>query len=143
MGSQKYADLIAADPNHAATAAIIARSVEKCRRMLVNEQSGPAVPLARVAAGAVEHMQDYSAMNPGTLPVFIVSVDPHLRLAGDGSLTERAPINLFVNATQAARDAGRNRSGGAVFTMRFPALSGAVEPDRGPGHLKSLAASAK
>ena len=161
MGSQKYADLSTADPSR--SAAIIARNAEKCRRMPANEHSAPAVPLARVVASAVEYMRDYAAMNPETLPVFIVSVDSHLRLEDNGPLMERALINLFVNATQAAQDAGlglhivetavaacgdtisaaSQESGGAVFTMRFPVSSGAGEPDRGPGNLKSLAASAK
>jgi signal transduction histidine kinase len=127
------ADLISADTRHADTAAVIRRSVERCRSTLGIGRSGAIVPLARVIEDAVGYVRDSASINGGAPPIFIINVDPQLHYSVNGPLMERALVNLFVNAAQAAGNAGRIQTEICVEARRERDAVILSVRDNGPG----------
>jgi len=127
------ADIVSGDPEWAAVAAAILRSVDRGRRIVGRyaDQSRTGPELEVVVDRAVTFLQDFLTHLTGVKVKVQRKVPAGLRLQGDSSDWERVFMNLFLNAAQAMRE-----SGGGEIEVQSKLKDGAVEvrvSDNGPG----------
>ncbi len=124
------ADLLESDPEYAAVAAVLHRSVARGRRILEGfaESGVEPVELETVLAGAVEFARDFLRVG-GADVEFRIRVEPGLALSGSGIAWERAFFNLLINAGQAMGGRGAVE----VNAWRSGELVEITVADEGPG----------
>lgn len=127
------AELLSADPQWAAVAATIGRSVDRGRRMVgcyaTQSLAGP--ELEDVVDRASTFLKDFLTHMAGTKVKVVRKVQAGVRLQGSLADWERVFMNLFLNAAQAMRE-----DGGGEITVESRLGDGTVEvtvADTGPG----------
>lgn len=103
------ADLIASDPAWAAIAGIVLRSIDQGRRIVSGliENDGRASSLIVAVENASQFAEDFVTSAHGPKLEFVIDVGSDICVSMKSSLLERVFLNLFINAAQAARNAGR------------------------------------
>lgn len=129
------ADLVSTDPSWSSIAGILMRSVEQGRRIVASiaEKDHGSVPFDLIAGHAMQFATDVVTAMKGPTLEFTSEIPPglHPRLAA--AALERVLVNLFINASQAARAAGRPRCQIAVTAWDQDARIHVQIADDGPG----------
>ncbi len=131
------AELISCDESQVELVDIIRRSVEQGQRILTSVEASQPASLLELIVDAAQFVADYVAVHGGATPVVVSRGDQNVHAAKPQGL-ERAFVNLFLNAAQAAQ---RNRSSRVVLTVDARLESGNVVlriSDDGPGLPEAL-----
>ena len=129
------ADLVSTDPNWASIAGILTRSVEQGRRIVASiaEKDHGSVPFDLVAGHAMQFASDVVTAMKGPALEFTSEIPPGLHPRLTAAALERVLVNLFINASQAARSAGHQRCRISVEAREVDGKIHIDIADDGPG----------
>ena len=105
------ADVVGSDPEWSSVSNIILRSVEQGRRIVASlaEKEHESLPFEQLVERSMSFAQDFSNSERGPRLVFIRDIAPGICANLKPAALERVLVNLFINASEAARKAGHDQ----------------------------------
>jgi signal transduction histidine kinase len=103
------AELISPSPENAPVASIIARAADQARRIIAGAME-PECPVCvrPIALSAAQFVRDFSVVSGGPVISFAIDVSESMHVHIAPAALERAFVNLFLNALDAARRSGQS-----------------------------------